>query len=82
MTMRKTLKKEINIEKNFKFRPYSYTPREVLTLQFYEEESGLVKLTPKDKISMLPAYSGGSRFATYEARDKGKQVWRAIILNK
>lgn len=49
ITTRKTLKKEIDIEKNFKFCPYSYMPRGVSALHF-EGEGGTLKLTPGDKI--------------------------------
>lgn len=49
LTTRKTLKKEIDNEKNFVFRPYSYTPRRISDLQFLEEVSGLVKLRWRER---------------------------------
>lgn len=49
--VRLTTRKEINIEKNFEFHPYSHIPHGVSPMQFYEQEGGTVKLTLRDKIS-------------------------------
>lgn len=56
LTTRKSLKKEIDQEKNFDFPSYSYTPRGVLALQFYEEEGGTLKLTPREKYQSKYAF--------------------------
>lgn len=56
LTTRKTLKKEIDIEKNFEFHPYLYTPRGVSIVQSYKEDGSMVKLIPRDKIRKKVCY--------------------------
>lgn len=49
MQPKKMLSKVIDIEKNYIFRPYSYTPREILPLQLYLEVSKEISIVPKAK---------------------------------
>lgn len=78
LTTRKTLKKDINLEKNFEFHTYSCT-RGVSALQFYEEDGEIVKLTSRDEISKKMcsfSHCSGFRVASFQARDK----WECIKL--
>lgn len=47
----KNLSKVIDVEKNYNFLPYSYTPYGVSPLQFFKEDSKEVKLIPREVMS-------------------------------
>lgn len=46
-TDKKTLSRVIDVEKNYSFKPYSYTPRGVTPLLFYSDSSRGVSMVPR-----------------------------------
>lgn len=47
---KKTLSLIIDVEKNYNFRPYSYTPQGVTLLMFYSDSSKDVSMVPRTNI--------------------------------